>query len=190
MGEPQTKNTLDNTLLNIDNCTELDKFCDQGLKSDRGRRLYFHLNRVARLFGSTEGHIHVCSLYNRPMGNPNGPPRPNGGIYSSTFVSKPQKHLTIYPWTSLVCREQNDTNRKYCSAAGRCRRTKQWHYWLRIAAFSTESIACTQAYSGEWWIHCMQAVDTYIHESSPQPSKLTWGGPDRGLLVSRLRSVW
>ena len=37
-------------------------------------------------------------------------------IYSSN-VSKPQKHLTSP--LPACCREQNDTNRKYCSAAGR-----------------------------------------------------------------------
>ena len=43
-------------------------------------------------------------------------PKAQCGIYSSN-VSKPQKHLTSP--LPACCREQNDTNRKYCSAAGR-----------------------------------------------------------------------
>ena len=50
----------------------------------------------------------------RPMRNPNEPRRPNVLIYSS--MSKPQKLLTST--TSLLLRA-NDTNLKYCSAAGR-----------------------------------------------------------------------
>ena len=51
----------------------------------------------------------------RPMGYLNGHPRPNG-IYTSN-ESKPQKHLTSP--LPACCREQNDTNCKYCSAADR-----------------------------------------------------------------------
>ena len=53
--------------------------------------------------------------HTRPIGNPNGHPRPNG-IYSSN-VSKSQKYLTSP--LPACCREQNDTNRRYFSAAGK-----------------------------------------------------------------------
>ena len=60
----------------------------------------------------------------RPMGNRYGPPRPNY-IYSSN-VSKPQKHLTL-PLLAY-CREQNDTNRKYYSAASRVTELNNQYY--------------------------------------------------------------
>ena len=60
----------------------------------------------------------------RPMGNRYGPPRSND-IYSSN-VSKPQKHLTS-PLLAY-CREQNDTYRKYCSAASRVAELNNQYY--------------------------------------------------------------
>ena len=58
----------------------------------------------------------VVGQMGNPYGKPEWTPKAQCGIYSSN-VSKPQKHLTSP--LPACCREQNDTNRKYCSAAGR-----------------------------------------------------------------------
>ena len=68
--------------------------------------LYFLFNFLFHFFGNH-------GRGSKPMGNRYGPPRPNDIYFSN--VSKPQKHLTS-PLLAY-CREQNDTYRKYCSAA-------------------------------------------------------------------------
>ena len=91
----------------------------------------------------------------RHMGNRYGPPIPND-IYSSN-VSKPQKHL----FSPLLanCREQNDTNRKYCSASSRV--VELNNQTTGAFAFSTED-RVTQAYGDDdnvssYHIHSLQA---------------------------------
>ena len=59
----------------------------------------------------------------RPMGNRYGPPMPND---ISSNVGKPQKHLASL--LLAYCREQNDTNRKYCSAASRVAELNNHYY--------------------------------------------------------------
>ena len=155
---PNGKHTRQ-THLNIET-VQMDKFCDQGqswsrpeiiLPFKQGRPVWQPVGIMVVIVGLRETEW---------------TPKAQCSIYSSN-VSKPQKHPTSP--LPACCREQNDTNRKYCSAAGRVAennslRVENLYYclapiwrriWIRLhppSGGSSNYSILLQIYVRQWYI--------------------------------------